>query len=293
MTKRKRTVIAEGKTKKIIADGDPRKVIIQSKDDLTAGDGEFHVKLSDKAEFANRTACNVFLLLSQQGVPVAFDGQVTETSFRAPRCAMLPYEVVVRQEAHGSILERRHDLGQGDKVSSFEIFLKTDDHGRWVNGYQFSTPDPLLHQWADGNFAVCHPKQPLAPSTPERILTPEQVFEPIMEAANIDWEAALPRMNRIAFDAFMLLQGAWARLDKRLVDFKVEFGVSPDGRLLLADVIDNDSWRLMDGDEYLDKQFYRDGGDLNAVREKYRYVQKLTEHFWNPAYVENGAAASA
>jgi putative ABC transport system substrate-binding protein len=55
-----------------------------------------------------------------------------------------------------------------------------------------------------------------------------------------------------------------------LVDFKVEFGFDSNGHLLLANVIDNDSWRVIESGSYIDKQVYRDGGSLDDVAAKYR-----------------------
>jgi phosphoribosylaminoimidazole carboxylase PurE protein len=67
-----------------------------------------------------------------------------------------------------------------------------------------------------------------------------------------------------------------------MVDFKVEFGFDPKGRLLLADVIDNDSWRVIADGGYIDKQVYREGGALEDVAAKYRQVAETTSHFQLP-----------
>ena len=67
-----------------------------------------------------------------------------------------------------------------------------------------------------------------------------------------------------------------------LVDLKVEFGFDTRGRLLLADVIDNDSWRVIEDGSYIDKQVYRDGGALDDVAAKYRRVAEITDHFQLP-----------
>jgi phosphoribosylaminoimidazole carboxylase / phosphoribosylaminoimidazole-succinocarboxamide synthase len=51
---------------------------------------------------------------------------------------------------------------------------------------------------------------------------------------------------------------------------------------LLADVIDNDSWRVIEDGAYVDKQVYRDGGTLDDVTAKYRHVAEVTSHFHVP-----------
>ena len=56
----------------------------------------------------------------------------------------------------------------------------------------------------------------------------------------------------------------------------------PKGTLLLADVIDNDSWRVLEGGAYVDKQVYRDGGALDDVAAKYRHVADVTSRFHVP-----------
>src|SRR5438046_1612893 len=91
-------LVIEGKTKKIheLA-GDSDLVIVISKDDITAGDGAKHDLIAGKAALANRTTCNVFRLLKACGLPVAFEEQEGDTAFIAPRCVMLPYEVVIRR----------------------------------------------------------------------------------------------------------------------------------------------------------------------------------------------------
>jgi phosphoribosylaminoimidazole carboxylase PurE protein len=89
-------------------------------------------------------------------------------------------------------------------------------------------------------------------------------------------------MGRIARHAFLVLEKAWQLEGGTLVDFKVEFGFDSQGRLLLADVVDNDSWRVLENGAYIDKQVYRDGGALDDVAEKYRQVADITGRFRLP-----------
>ncbi len=89
-------------------------------------------------------------------------------------------------------------------------------------------------------------------------------------------------MRRIARHAFLVLEKAWQLEGGTLVDLKVEFGFDAKGRLLLADVIDNNSWRVIENGAYIDKQVYRDGGALDDVAEKYRRVAEITSRFRLP-----------
>ena len=89
-------------------------------------------------------------------------------------------------------------------------------------------------------------------------------------------------MERIARQAFLVLEKAWQLEGGTLVDFKVEFGIDTKGNLLLADVIDNNSWRVLESGAYIDKQVYRDGGALDDVAAKYRHVAEITSRFQVP-----------
>ena len=91
-----------------------------------------------------------------------------------------------------------------------------------------------------------------------------------------------PAMRQIARQTFLILEKAWQLEGGTLVDLKVEFGFDAKGTLLLADVIDNDSWRVLENGSYIDKQVYRDGGALDDVAAKYRRVAEITGRFHVP-----------
>src|SRR3954465_2463454 len=99
-------LVTEGKTKKVYAIKGSDLVSVISKDDITAGDGAKHDIIPDKGRLANATTPSVVRVLKACGLPVGFIEQDSATSFVAPNCTMLPYEVVVRREAHGSYLKR-------------------------------------------------------------------------------------------------------------------------------------------------------------------------------------------
>jgi phosphoribosylaminoimidazole carboxylase PurE protein len=271
-------LIAEGKTKKIHAlKGASELVTVVAKDDITAGDGAKHDIIPDKGRLATATTSNVFRLLKACGLPVAFIEQDSAVSFSAPNCTMLPYEVVVRREAHGSYLKRNPHLTKGQLFPQalVEFYLKTKDKN-W-KGKPLVADDPFM-QWTDdaSEIRLYNPAKPLAGQEPFLVLAAAEVF-------SRDDEAKLfPEMRRIARQAFLVLEKAWQLEDGRLVDLKVEFGFDAKGRLLLADVIDNDSWRVIEDGAYVDKQVYRDGGALDDVVAKYRHVAEVTGHFHLP-----------
>ena len=271
-------LVAEGKTKKIrhIA-GHSDLVALVSKDDITAGDGAKHDVIPDKGRHATATTCNVFRLLKACDLPVAFAEQDSATSFIAPKCSMLPYEVVARREAHGSYLKRNPHFSKGLLFPRLivEFFLKTKDRN-W-KGKSLICDDPLLiYTDGDSQIRLFNPAKPMQGQEPFLILSASEVF-----ATSEEWKI-FPEMQRIARHAFLVLEKAWQLEGGTLVDLKVEFGFDNKGRLLLADVIDNDSWRVIENGSYIDKQVYRDGGPLDEVAEKYRFVADVTNRFRLP-----------
>ena len=270
-------LVTEGKTKKIFHINGSEFVSVVAKDDITAGDGAKHDVIPDKGRLANQTTCNVFRLLKACGLPIAFEEQDSATSFVAPPCTMLPYEVVVRREAHGSALKRSPHFAKGQLFSKLlvEFYLKTKDKN-W-KGKPLVADDPLM-QYEDGGAQIklFNPAKPILGSEPFLVLQTADVFSQPEEYK------LFPEMRRIARQAFLVLEKAWSLEGGTLVDFKVEFGFDAKGTLLLADVIDNDSWRVLENGSYIDKQVYRDGGALDTVAAKYRQVAEITGHFRLP-----------
>jgi phosphoribosylaminoimidazole carboxylase/phosphoribosylaminoimidazole-succinocarboxamide synthase len=218
----------------------------------------------------------VFRLLKECGLPVAFVEQDSPTSFIAPNCHMLPYEVVVRREAHGSYLKRTPHFSKGQLFPKLivEFFLKTKDKN-W-KGKPLVADDPLMNRTDAGKIELFNPAKPIIGQEPFLVLNDADVF------SKPDESKLYPEMSRVARHAFLILEKAWQLEGGRLVDFKVEFGTDAKGTLLLADVIDNDSWRVVESGGYIDKQVYRDGGALDDVAAKYRRVAEITSRFSVP-----------
>ena len=287
-TVEKGPLIIEGKTKRVYPvikslsgkqmanDNHENMVIVESKDDITAGDGARHDVIPGKAAISNATTIAVFKLLAKCGIPLAFVEGWIDDSFIALECAMLPFEVVVRREAHGSYCKSHPDTPKGTRFPKLlvQFYLKTSD--KRYGDHELPCDDPLIEAWIhghDGFMKLYRPNE--VPGNVEPFLTvptPEGVTR-----------AMMTEMAEIAAQTFLVLEEAWQQYDMRFVDDKVEFGLTTSGRLVLSDVIDADSCRIVDPEgNYLDKQVYRDGGTVDAVFKNYLRIQRMVEGFSKP-----------
>ena len=267
------SLVAEGKTKKIyLTKGSNDLVTVVAKDDITAGDGAKHDVIPDKGRLATATTSNVFRLLKACGIPVAFVEQIDGITFSAPKCEMLPYEVVARREAHGSYLKRNPHLTKGQLFPKLivEFYLKTKDKN-W-KGKPLVADDPFM-RYEDGGkqIELLNPAKPLPGQEPFLILQPSEVF------SHADEWKMFPEMRRIVRQTFLALEKAWQLEGGTLVDLKVEFGRlwnDEEMRIVLADEISPDCCRLRDlkTNEIFDKDRFR--RDLGNVEEAYREVAR-------------------
>lgn len=270
--------VTGGKTKKIFRNPQcPGQVFVVSADDITAGDGAKHDVIMGKGALSTATTSNVFRLLKDCGIPVAFDEQVAPNVFTASECNMLPYEVVVRRESYGSSLKRNPFLTKGHVFPKLivEFFLKTS--GRRWKKHDLPCDDPLMIYDAVGNMIHLY--------DPAKILDRDKPFLslPSGEVHRVESEAELyPEMQKIAMRTFLILEKAWQLQGGKLVDFKVEFGLDQKEDLKLADVIDSDSWRVIMDGVHIDKQAYREGAALDAVLAKFQKGAEITGRFFLP-----------
>lgn len=266
-------VLAEGKTKIVHSYPQDRSLaIFESKDMITAGDGAKRDEMEGKAVLANNTTCNVFRLLKDCGIPVAFREQVDARSFLADYCDMIQYEVVARREAHGSYLKRHPQLEKGTIFPQLivEFYLKTTD--KVWKGMPIPKDDPFI-VFQDGKAQLFRPDMPIESQQPFMVLDDYPL---------IDRPELFKQIEMMTRQIFLALEKAWQLEGGRLVDMKVEYGLDSQGNLLLADVIDNDSWRVVQNQQYIDKQVYRDGGALDKVLSLYKYVSEKTNNFKIP-----------
>jgi phosphoribosylaminoimidazole-succinocarboxamide synthase len=157
---------------------------------------------------------------------------------------MLPVEQVMRRIATGSYLKRHPEVSEGTHFKPVLVETFLKDDARH---------DPQIWQEDIIHMGLAKPQE-------------------------IEW------MGEQGRRVFETLERAWASIDVTLVDLKIEFGRDTDGNLLVADVIDNDSWRLWPGGDktrMLDKQVYRNlkevtPQDLEGIADRYALVADLT-----------------
>jgi phosphoribosylaminoimidazole-succinocarboxamide synthase len=238
-------LLAEGKTKRIYAyPGDDSLAFMVNKDAITAGDGARRNELAGKSRWSTITTANVFRLLNEEQIATHFVEQINDVTLLIRRCQMLPVEQVMRRIATGSYLKRHPEVSEGTR---FE------------------------------------------PTLVETFLKDDARHDPqIWEADIVDMKlATMPEIAWMAEQGrrvFETLERAWASADVTLVDLKIEFGRDLQGHLMVADVIDNDSWRIWPGGDknrMLDKQVYRNlqnvtPADLQQVADRYALVADLT-----------------
>src|SRR4028118_2048529 len=239
----RRRQIYEGKAKILYEGPEPGTLIQYFKDDATAFNAQKRGTISGKGVINNRISEHVFTSLAAIGVPTHFIRRLNMREQLVRQVEIVPIEVVVRNVAAGS-LATRLGIEEGTQLprTIIEYYLKDD-----------ALNDPMI---ADEHIAC------------------------------FGW-AAQEEMNDIADMAIRVndfLCGLFAGIGIRLVDFKLEFGrlwENDFARIILADEISPDGWRLWDmaTNEKLDKdRFRRDmGGEAAAYQAAARKLGTLRE----------------
>lgn len=228
-------LIYEGKAKKMWSvKEDDDLLIAEFKDSLTAFNGVKKAEESGKGALNNKISTEIFKLLEKHGIKTDLVKKIDDTNQVVKKCKIIPLEVVVRNIATGSLTKR---LGIKDgTILPFTLveFCYKNDE---LN-------DPILN---DDHCLLL-----------DAVKTKDELEVLKAEAKKI---------NKILKDFF-------DKKDLKLVDFKVEFGKTKDGEIILADEISPDSCRFWDKNtnEKLDKDRFRQ--DLGGVKVAYEEVLK-------------------
>ena len=237
-------------------------VYVLNKDRITAGDGVKSHVMEGKSILSTQTNCAIFEYLNAIGIKTHFVGRVAQSnpdyirSFVAKKCDMIPIEWVSRRIATGSFLKRHPHVKEGYRFAplKLETFFKDD-----ANHDPYWSEETLVG--AELNHGGL-------------LITAEHIKE----------------MFQISNLVFEVLERAWQTQNHSLIDMKIEYGVIEENgikSIVVADVVDNDSWRLWPNGEkrlMLDKQVYRnmdnskiDADAINLVKQNFTIVAERTQ----------------
>jgi len=241
MTWTKKQALREGKAKILYPVEESSEHLIQFfKDDATAFNAQKRGTIARKGVINNTVSSWIFTFLETQGVATHFEKQLSEREMLVKRVRIIPVEVVLRNRATGSIVQRL-GLENGLTFSTplVEYFLKSDELG-----------DPLIsenhiHHFNWATAAELAAMKKLA-------LRVNELLKPVFLECGLDL------------------------IDFKL-EFGIDVAT---GALLLADEFTPDGCRLWDlkTGESMDKDRFRK--DLGKVEESYEEVfQRLKQHF--------------
>ena len=288
--------VIEGKTKVLtIQSKDEDLVKITTKNSLTGNDGELKSDLP-LAKAKTEQTCNVFQILKSAGVPVAYVEKVIETDneFISKNCEMIPLECVVRRKPWGSYLKRhpmKKPLDVTFKSPIAEFYYKVVDYPFKSRTHITNNSETegvtkvtmMTEEWTGEKFTdpIIYLYDYL--TVQEWYLHPPKMEFSMANFEQIDSVTDRDTMKYIEHEllrpTFRLLEGYWKKFNVDLIDLKIEVGYTKSGELVVADVIDNDSWRIWPNGEHthqLDKQLFREGGSEADVIHNYEKVADLT-----------------
>ena len=288
--------VIEGKTKVItIQSKDEDLVKITTKNSLTGNDGELKSDLP-LAKAKTEQTCNIFQILKSAGVPVAYVEKVIETDneFISKNCDMIPLECVVRRKPWGSYLKRhpmKKPLDVTFKSPIAEFYYKVVDYPFNSRTHIINKNETegdtkvtrMVEEWTGEKFTdpIIYLYDYL--TVQEWYLHPPKMEFSMANFEQIDSVTDRDTMKYIEHEllrpTFRLLEGYWKKFKVDLIDIKIEVGYTKSGELVVADVIDNDSWRIWpngDNTNQLDKQLFREGGSEEDVIYNYEKVADMT-----------------
>ncbi|MEM4555296.1 MAG: phosphoribosylaminoimidazolesuccinocarboxamide synthase [Acidilobaceae archaeon] len=227
-------LIYEGKSK-LVYELDPERLVIEFKDEVTAGDGAIRSHVSGKGVLCARVSAHLFSVLSSAGIAthmLDFDGYKKMT---VKKLNMIPVEVIVRNAAYGSLLKRM------PKFSSLQPF------------------DPPLVEFHYKDDSLHDP-----------LILPEDIIY-----AKILSKEELNKVIEIALKANKVLVERFSKAGLKLIDIKFEFGFDNKNNLVLADEISGDTFRVLDENgRHLDKEVFRKTKNVKTLIEAYVELAK-------------------
>ena len=163
-------------------------------------------------------------------------------------------------------LDERNTLVKKVSIVPLEVIIRNISAGSFAK--RFGVPEGIVFEEPTIEFSYKN----------------DELGDPLMNAYHaialkLATHEEIDTIKRMAFAVNDQLRAFWAECGVTLVDFKLEFGKTADGTIVLADEISPDTCRLWDSKtgEKLDKDRFR--RDLGGVEDAYAEVMKrLNEH---------------
>ena len=125
----KKELINSGKVKSVYTTDNPDEVIIEFRDDMTAGDGARKEVMNDKGAYNAVISSKIFKVLGENGVETQFIDLPEPNVMIAKKLEMIPIEVIVRNIATGSLV-RKYPIADGIRLEPpiVQMDFKDDEY---------------------------------------------------------------------------------------------------------------------------------------------------------------------
>ena len=125
----KKELINQGKVKSVFATDDDDKVIIEFRDDMTAGDGERKEVMNNKGAYNAVISSKIFEVLGENGIETQLIDLPEPNVMIAKKLEMIPIEVIVRNIATGSLV-RKYPIADGTRLEPpiVQMDFKADEY---------------------------------------------------------------------------------------------------------------------------------------------------------------------
>jgi phosphoribosylaminoimidazole-succinocarboxamide synthase len=123
-------LIYQGKAKGVYETNDPQKVVVEFRDDITAGDGAKKDNLSGKGFWNSIISTKLFEVLEEAGIKTQYIELIKPGLMLSRKLEMIPLEVITRNIAAGSLLRRYpFEPKQTFDPPIIQIDYKSDEYG--------------------------------------------------------------------------------------------------------------------------------------------------------------------
>ena len=227
-----------GKANNVYLTNNPEYLELEASDRISAGNGEKKDVISGKGIANNTISKAIFTRLEEVWVPTHYVGPGSNAASKiVKKTEPILLEVIGRFKATGSYIKRHPEVA--DMTPFDGVFIE----------YTYKSDElgdpPITREEIVG----------------KEILTKEELEYVEHLTTVVSWE----------------LKKFFAKCNGELIDFKIEFGRLPSGRIILIDEISPDTCRILDSEtgKSLDKDRFRK--DMGDVAEGYTEMARRVE----------------